>query len=458
VADYHDAKGICAQRIYEYDNVENVWWHSGSEVARSKLFGQHLWQAGGKRLVIAHDEFNAIVLAQAQGLKWPVVGVPGAKNAAEAVRKELEFVNSFGEVVLAFDGTEAGKQAVEDVASLLTPGKAKIMQFGGHADAQEALKENAGDKLTGWIWQASTYRPDGIVFGCELWDDIIAPPPVGFDIPYPLLNSRMKGIRTGQIYLMTAGSGIGKSTLAHEIGFHLLTEHNQKVGCFGLEEPRKRLAERYIAMGINKQIHVDRTDVSQEEIKRGFDETINNKDWCLYDHRGSKDINSILAKVRYMVVGLGMQWIVFDHISIVVSGLDEGTVGESERKTIDKLMTGFSSMVEELNFGLLAIVHLKRKDKGRTFNEGRKVSLTDLRGSGGLEQMSHVVISMERNQQDEEKKNYSQLRLLKHRDLGDTGLADVLQYYPETGRLLASTHNPFKDTGGTFHHAEESDF
>ena len=142
----------------------------------------------------------------------------------------------------------------------------------------------------------------------------------------------------------------------------------------------------------------------------------------------------MLAKIRYMAVGLGCKVLVLDHISIVVSGLDE-SAGESERKVIDKLMTKLRQLVEETGVMLLAVVHLKRPDKGKSYNEGRQVSLTDMRGSGGLEQMSDAVISLERNQQGDEP-DTALVRVLKNRPIGDCGEAGYVRYAPETGRLL----------------------
>jgi twinkle protein len=432
-ADYRDAHGVVAQQVRKIDDKYFYW---NGRYAGAQLFGQHLWQAGGKRLVIAKSDIDCLTIAQAFNLKWPVVSAPGCENAVWWIKKNYEWASSFKEIVLAFDETESGRKATDDVGSLFPPGRVRIMDYRGYRDANEMLMENAGDLIAQQVFQAKDYRPDGIVYGEELWDDIITPPPEGLMTPYPILNDKLRGIRQGRIYLLTAGSGLGKSTIAHEIGYDLLTNHHKKLGVFAFEEPRKRVAERYLAFPLGRPIHVDRSGVTEEELKAAFDQTINNKNFALYDHRGSKDIDSVLSKVRYMVVGLEREWIIFDHISIVVSGLDE--VGESERKTIDRLMTGLSSMVEELDFGLIAIVHLKRKEKGKAYNEGRPVSLSDLRGSGGLEQMSHAVISLERNQQDEKLKHYSQLRILKDRDIGDTGLADVLEYNPESGRLLAA--------------------
>lgn len=458
IFDYYDKKDtIVAQRTHHIDHfAEKITW--AGEPRASKLFGQQLWQGNGKRLVIADSEINVMTIAQAFNNKWQVVGVSGHKSARIQVKRNYEWLDSFTDIVLAFDTTDSGTATMEEIASLFPAGKVRVMSYDGYDNANHMLLENAGENIANEVFRAKDYRPDGIVYGEELWEDIITEPPTGYEIPYPMLTEKLKGFRKGRIFLFTAGAGLGKSTLAHEIGYHLLTEHSQKVGAMALEEPRKRLGERYLAIKLNRQIHVDRDGISEEQLRKAYDQTINSKNFCLYDHRGSKDIKTLLSKIRFMVVGLGMEWVVLDHISIVVSGTQE--VSESERKTIDRLMTGLSSMVEELEFGLIAIVHLKRKggDKQKSYNEGRQVSISDLRGSGGLEQMAHVVVSMERNQQDEETKHYSQLRLLKDRDIGDTGIADVLKYNPETGRLLVSDENPFGGDDTNPFDKEEGDF
>jgi twinkle protein len=439
VAPYRSSGSITAQHIRYVDEKYFAWI---GQYMETQMFGQHLWQSGGKRLVIAKGEIDCITIAQAFNLKWPVVAVPGLNQAEKFIKRHLEFVDSFDQIVLAFDETDDGRAAADTVGTMFSVGKVKVMKYNNYHDANEMLLENDGGEVANMVFRAEDYRPDGIVFGDELWEDIVKKPPSGLDLDFPVLNTRLHGIRPERLYMLTAGSGIGKSTLAHEIARMLMKNHNQSVGVMALEESKARLAHRYLGMELNKIIHMSHDSVTEEELKAAYDATINSKKFCLYDHWGSSHIDKLMAKLRYMAVGLGMQWIILDHISIVVSGLDE--VHESERKTIDKLMTGMRTLINETGLGMIAIVHLKRKDgKGKTYNEGGKVSITDLRGSGSLEQLSDCIISLERNQQDEDIKNFSQLRLLKDRDLGDTGLCDVLQYHPDTGRLLASDHNPF---------------
>jgi twinkle protein len=103
--------------------------------------------------------------------------------------------------------------------------------------------------------------------------------------------------------------------------------------------------------------------------------------------------------------------------------------------------------VEELGIGLILVSHLKRPE-GKGHEEGAQTSLSQLRGSGAIAQLSDIVIGLERNQQDEKQQHLTCVRVLKNRFSGETGIACYLRYSPETGRLTEG-HPDFKDeTGG----------
>ena len=101
---------------------------------------------------------------------------------------------------------------------------------------------------------------------------------------------------------------------------------------------------------------------------------------------------------------------------------------------LDILMTKLRSLVEEIGVGMILVSHLKRPE-GRGFEEGRETTLGHLRGSAGLGQLSDIVIGLERNQQDEEVKNQTTVRVLKNRFSGETGVACTLEYNKHTGRI-----------------------
>ena len=87
-------------------------------------------------------------------------------------------------------------------------------------------------------------------------------------------------------------------------------------------------------------------------------------------------------------------FVILDHITIAISGLDI----DNERKATDVLMTRLRSLAEEAGVGLLVISHLKRVD-GQPAEEGGAISLSHLRGSQALSHLSDGVWALERNQQ-----------------------------------------------------------
>lgn len=440
IAPYYNQQGtLVAQHIRDKD--KNFYWLGNTKGLM--LFGQRQWRDNGRMLVITEGEIDAMSISQAQNNKFPVVSIPsGVNSARKAITENIEWIESFEKVVFAFDNDAVGQAAAQECAMLLTPGKARIAVF-PLKDASDMLVAGRVKEMLDCVWDAHIYRPDGIISGADLLEEVLKPPKEGYATPYPELNAMIHGIRKGELYLFTAGSGIGKSTIVNEIAYHFMQEHGMTIGVIALEESKKRTAERYIGMELNKPIHFDRTGITEDMLRSAFDHVLNTGRFWLYEHFGSTKLDNLLSKIKYMALALNVDFIVLDHISIVVSGLED-TDGD-ERKTIDRLMTKLRSLIEEVGIGVLAIVHLKRPDKGLSYNEGRQVSLTDLRGSGALEQLSDVVIALERNQQDENESNIATLRVLKDRPIGVTGVCDRLQYCNDTGRL--TVHSEFGDAG-----------
>lgn len=431
VAPYYNRAGeLVAQHVR--DSKKKFFWIGNPREAL--LYGQGLWSGGGRKVIVTEGEIDCKSISQVQGNKWPVVSIKsGANGAANDVRAALEWLETFQEVVFCFDQDDPGRKAAQECAALITPGKAKIVTL-PCKDANECLQQGRVQELISALWNGQSYRPDGIVSFHELKEKSRMAVPHGVEFLYPGLCTMVRGIRGGELILFTAGSGVGKSTAVHEIGYHLFAEHGWSLGIMALEESTGKTARRYVGLKLNKPLILPGCAIPDTEYDAAFDELASSGNIWMYDHFGSSDVDGILSKLRYLIVSCQVKAVIIDHISIIVSGLDE--VGESERKTIDKLMTRLRSLIEETGVAVLAVVHLKRPEKGKSWNEGREPSLTDLRGSGSLEQLSDVVISLERDQQGDNP-DTARFRVLKNRPVGLTGPADLVRYNHETGRLEA---------------------
>ena len=239
-------------------------------------------------------------------------------------------------------------------------------------------------------------------------------------------------MRLGEIVTLTAGTGIGKSQVCREFAHHLINR-GENVGYISLEESVQRSMRGLLSTTLNKPIHLQevRDEIPVKEIRKAY-ETLH-KNVFFYNHFGSSDSQNLMSKIKYFVRSCNCKWIVLDHVNIAVSGINEG----DERRLIDNIMTRLRSLVEELQFGLILVCHLKRPvNVNRGHEEGLTTSMSQLRGSAGIGQLSDIVIGCERNQQSHDHPNLMTVRVLKNRFTGDCGIATYLQYNSETTRLI----------------------
>ena len=432
VAPYHDARGrLVAQKVRFPGKDFTVL----GDLKHAQLFGQHLCRGSGKMIVVTEGEIDAMSVCQAMGLSWPAVSIPnGATGAKKALAAQLEFLEGYDKVVLAFDNDEPGQQAMSECVELFSPGKVAVASL-IYKDANEYLQNYAEAELRAAIWDAKGWRPDGVVNMAEVRARVEAPLSMGIAYPWQGLNDLLYGFRPQELVTWTAGTGIGKSALVSELVYHLLIG-GKTVGIIYLEEGLDRAGKRIVGLHMNKPIHLPDVAYEPEEFAAAWDATLGTGRLFAYDHFGSLDEDVFMNRVRFMVKACGCQVVVLDHISMLVSGQDLDT---DERRMLDHVMTSLRSLTQETGASIHVVSHLRRPSGSGSHEEGRQVSLSHLRGTQAIAQLSDAVIAAERNQQadDDEERNTTQLRVLKNRYSGLTGPAGELIYSHVTGRLRA---------------------
>jgi len=429
IANYYDKNFKITAQHLRFADKSFIWLGDTNTIS---LFGQNLWRDGGdkSKVIITEGEIDCLSVSKIQNNRYPVVSVPsGATSAKKYIKRELEWLSKFETIVLMMDNDDAGRKATIDIANILPVKKVKIASLPAK-DPNELLQTGQSSKLYDAIWEAKAYTPQGIIEGDQTKDLLLKDDYVE-TIPYQWngLNEKLGGIRKGELVLLTAGSGTGKSQVCREIAHHLIC-NKQKVGYIALEESVKRSIRGVVSVGLNKLIHLPevRKKISDEKILEQWEKVKNYI--CFYEHFGSSDTDDLMNRIRYMVQSLDCKTIILDHISIVVSGIGEG----DERRLIDNTMTQLRKLVEELGCALFLVSHLKRPE-GKGHEEGTQVSLSHLRGSHSLATLADEVIAFERDQQNEINSNIMKVRILKNRYSGDTGIACNLVYNKDTGRL-----------------------
>lgn len=411
----------------------------------ASLFGLNAVKQKGKFLVVTEGEDDCLAISEMlrrKNKQYNVVSIPNGADQKGTIDKKVkscvDFFSGFETILVAFDMDEPGQESAKSFAHWLAPFcEVRILSLPRN-DSADMLINGEIDLWMDCLRNSEEYKPDDVVCGSDLTlDDLKKPLPEGYSIPYPSLQDKLQGLRKQELTLMCAGSGVGKTTFARELAYDLVSTHNLRIAHIFLEEDVKKTALSYIALDNNvplPSLRIKPDIITEKQWNDSYDKYLGSEQLFFTDHFGSLESNKLIDKCRYFVHACGVDFIMLDHISMVISGQESS----NERKDIDLLMTNLAAFVNETGVGVVAIVHLRRAQSG-SFTEGKEITLSDLRGSGGLEQLSWNVIALERNQQDPENKNESQIRLLKNREWGSLGLCDTLIFNQDTGRLLPHT-------------------
>ena len=405
------------------------------EAKRAVLFGQNLFPKGGRTITITEGQDDAMAVYQMFGSRYPVVSVDSAGEAARQVAEQFEYLNSFENIVVNFDKDEAkinpqtgeirypGQEAALAVAGQFAVGKVKNLQLADAKDANDYLVKGWAEKYVKEWWAAPIFTPSGLKLGRDMWDEISKPKNYETVMyPFESMNRDLYGMRLSEVVLLTADTGVGKTSVVKEIEHHLLAE-GKSVGFLHLEEPNADTCIGLMSIAANKPLHLPdvRAEVTEDEFRTYYDDTINNDRVVIWDHFGANSIIEVLNKIRHMH-NLGCKYIVVDHLSIIVS--DQSG---DERKQLDEISTKLKMLCMELNIAVMAVIHQNRNGQ--------------IRASAGPEQVANIVVKLFRDKEDPDpwRRNVTKLVCQKNRFSGKTGPMSWLWYNPMSGRLVELT-------------------
>lgn len=436
----------------------------------SKLFGQHVAEQikrPKKKLFLTEGEFDVLALYQAgveslagtkyEGMEPFVVGLNcGCGNARAAASTNIEFIESFDRVVLGFDNDSAtpeeaakkikkGKEALEDVGTLITKSEVYVADLGTFHDVNDVLKAGKVKELSdAFSFATKKFSADKVVTADALpFESLVIPREPGVNIPqFPELMAMTGGPRTRELWVVTGPSGFGKSTVTSTMAGEIRLA-GYKVGMIFLEEELRETILRMIAhkekVNYNHLKFDPLKHLSTEKLKEAYDWVCKDEGFVFLDHFGSMLIDQLMSKIKYLMNVYDVQFVLLDHLSMLVSGLQT----TDERKMLDIVMTELAAFCASHDVGIIAVSHLNRDiadefkpQKGKE-NEPFFVNVKkeSLRGSAALEQLSWVIIGVEPEIMPDKSRGRVRLTVLKNRPWGHLGWADVLKMNEQTGVL-----------------------
>lgn len=391
----------------------------GEKTQEGGLFGSTKFPAGSaKAITVTEGALDGLSAYQMLGKKYPVVSVTSVSTAKAECAAAYEYLNSFEKIYLCLDSDTPGKEATAAVARLFDFNKVYIVSM-TKKDPNEYLEAKEGAEYVRHWWAAKRFLPEGILSSYTDFDKVIDDDVKKEAVPYPFgrLQQMTYGARTGELVLLTAQEGIGKTEIFRALEYHFLKETDENIGIIHLEEGKARTLKGLAGYELRSPIHLPDYEIPKEELKKTLRElTKRDERVHIYSHFGSDDPDVILSTVRFLAGSCNCKRIFMDHITMVVSGL----AGDDERRALDYISTRLAMMVEELDFTLFLISHVN--DEGQT------------RGSRNIGKVADLRIDMHRDLKstNDIERNTTYLTIAKNRFAGKTGPAGALFFDSDT--------------------------
>jgi replicative DNA helicase len=239
---------------------------------------------------------------------------------------------------------------------------------------------------------------------------------IGVPTGFAELDELTNGLHGGQLIIVAARPGLGKSTLALDFARAATIKHHLPTIFFSLEMGRSEIAMRLLAA----ESTIGMTTLRKGNMEqRDWDKLANIRgqiaDAPLYiDDSPNMTLVEIRAKCRRLSQKVGLKMVVIDYLQLMTSGKKV----ESRQQEVSEFSRALKLLAKELNVPVIALSQLNRGPEQRA---DKKPALSDLRESGSLEQDADIVVLLHREDAYE-------------RDAPPTGEADLIVAKHRNGR------------------------
>lgn len=246
------------------------------------------------------------------------------------------------------------------------------------------------------------------------------------------IDAKLMSLRPGGLYVLAARPGVGKTSLALRIvqGIVSRPEADQRVLFFSLEVDRRDLVKKLIAaygklpfkdldMGTLPEDQWARLEETLAIVRNWPMEMMDVGDLTVHQLRS-------VVKRRQLETQNGLKLIVIDYLQLLQGSSRE----QEEYAKISEISRVLKMLSREANVPVLALSQMSRdSEKGSAPREPR---LSDLRGSGSIEQDADAVLFIHRvdneDREGEDAYRTIKIKLAKNR-FGPTG-DTMMRFFP----------------------------
>ncbi len=235
----------------------------------------------------------------------------------------------------------------------------------------------------------------------ETLDDIqahINNPEVGIKTGIEDVDEKLMSLRPGGLYVLAARPGVGKTSLALKIVSNIVGHSVDKNGVlfFSLEVDRKDLVKKLLSAEARVEFKsLENGTLDSAEMERLAETAKDFKEWPL-DLMDVSDLTvqslRSIVKRRMLETNGQLKLVVLDYLQL----LNSARADANEYEKISEISRVLKVMARELRVPVIALSQMSRESEKGVSSAPREPRLSDLRGSGSIEQDADAVIFIHR--------------------------------------------------------------
>jgi replicative DNA helicase len=222
------------------------------------------------------------------------------------------------------------------------------------------------------------------------------------------LDRMMGGLQRSDLVILAGRPGMGKSSLATNVGFNIAKRYEASttpdgrrevlnggiVAFFSLEMSSEQLATRMIAEQAGVASYkIRRGDIQQHEFERVVEAARQMQTMPFYiDQTGGISIAQLAARARRLKRQRGIDLMIIDYIQLLTGASKKG---DNRVQELTEITTGLKALAKELEVPIIALSQLSRQVENR---DDKRPQLSDLRESGSIEQDADCVLFIYREE------------------------------------------------------------
>ena len=212
---------------------------------------------------------------------------------------------------------------------------------------------------------------------------------MGIKVGFPTLDKITNGFKPGELIIIAARPGIGKTTLAVNFAINSAIKYGKSVAMFDLEMSTLQVAQRFICSTGRVPMDMVKGGTKDNNVWATLFETkkILENSNIYVDDTTTITPAEILSKCRRLKAQSGLDMVIIDYLQLMKS--EKQSKDGNRQQEVADLTRSIKLAARELGVPILLLSQLNRESEKRT---DRTPQLSDLRESGSIEQDADIVM------------------------------------------------------------------